>query len=444
MLLFIITGKPNIPEGIPKVTDITHNSITLSWLSPMNSGRILAYQVECCNLKDRKWRIITSTCQGTTYYVKNLAPETRYMFRVRAENICGQSKPSHPSAEIRTRPVPTNFLEEHPCPTKKLVRRHSHYLKIDNGLNSLLSKTEEDQVDSSNGVGSIPFRRNSMRGSVPASYRTNPKRNSVTSFLPGANAKRESMCSVKESRRSFEETSIPEEEGVNLKRISTSSTEASSIFSANSMTSIAEDEELQILYGQTDCQMCSDNDDAYSTANSQITTSSGFSSASSRSSHSSSGIHCTHNALVHSQPTDPNANSSFLTAPITDDNKMAYFSNTEKNFGNKPGLSPNKLKLKSVNPNSGKSIFEICDNEIWKGRIEHEMDKKDETTNQKDANVSNRNSLDLRSLRNMLNSQDILVKTLDSSCGFDSFRNRTHCAIKEIDEDITVDIVSSI
>ena len=442
--LFLLSGKPNIPEGIPKVTDITHNSITLSWLSPMNSGRMLAYQVEFNNLKDKKWRIVTSTCQGTTYHVKNLVPETQYTFRVRAENMCGQSKPSHISEEIRTRPVPTNYLEVDPVPAKKLVRRHSHYLKIDNGLSNLLSKTEEgDQVDSGNTVGSIPFRRNSMRGSVPASYRTNPRRNSVTSFLPGANAKRESMCSVKEARRSFEESSIPEEEGLNLKRISTSSTEASSLFSANSMTSIAEDEELQILYGQRDCLMCSDNDDTYSTTNSHVTTSSGFSSASSRSSHSS----CTHSALIHQQPStniEPNANSSFLTASITDDSKLEYYSNTEKNYAKQTQNNSCVDKTRQNHPNAGKTIFDICDNEIWKGRIEHDTNKKvDTVTTQRNINVNNRNSLDLRSLRNMLNSQDIMVKTLDS-CGYDSMRSRKHCVIKEMDEDITVDIVSSI
>lgn len=432
-------GKPSIPEGIPKVTDITHNSITLSWLSPMNSGRILAYQVECCNLKDRKWRIITSTCQGTTYHVRNLVPEAQYMFRVRAENMCGQSKPSHSSEEIRTRPVPTNYLEEKPV--KKLVRRHSHYLKLDSGLNNLLNKTEEDQVDSSSTVGSIPFRRNSMRGSLPPGFRT--KRNSVTSFLPGT--KRESMCNFKESKKSFEESSIPEEEGLNLKRISTSSTEASSLFSSNSMTSIVEDEELRILYGQQDCQMCSDNDDAYSTTNSHITTSSGFSSASSRSSHSSS--HCphstTHNTLVHSCP-PVNENENILSASITDDNKMDFITNPEKNFSKSHTCSVPRRACRTMNPNAGKTIFEICDNEneIWKGRIESQSPGSSPNNNQNIAANMNRNSLDLRSIRNMLNSQDIMVKTLDSNA-LDNVR-RTHCAIKEMDEDITVDIVSTI
>ncbi|XP_045177641.1 uncharacterized protein LOC123537842 [Mercenaria mercenaria] len=429
-------GKPNIPEGIPKVTDITHNSITLSWLSPMNSGRILAYQVECCNLKDRKWRIITSTCQGTTYHVRNLTPETQYMFRVRAENMCGQSKPSYSSEEIRTRPVPTNYLEEKPV--TKLVRRHSHYLKLDSGLNNLLNKTEEDQVDAGSNVGSIPFRRNSMRGSLPPGFKT--KRNSVTSFLPGT--KRESMCNFKESKKSFEESSIPEEEGLNLKRISTSSTEASSLFSSNSMTSIVEDEELRILYGQQDCQMYSDNDDAYSTTNSHVTTSSGFSSSSSRSSHSSHSHQTTHNALAHSCP-PVNENENILSASITDDNKMDYITNPEKNFS-KTRVTSATRRTKSVNPNAGKTIFEICDNEneIWKGRIENQSPESSSNNNESNVTYMNRNNLDLRSIRNMLNSQDIMVKTLDSNT-LDNVR-RSHCAIKETDEDVTVDIVSTI
>lgn len=400
----------------------------------MNSGRILAYQVECCNLKDRKWRIVTSTCQGTTYHVRNLNPETLYMFRVRAENINGTSKPSHTSDEIRTRPVPTNYLEEKR--TTKLVRRHSHYLKLDSGLNNLMNKADLDEVDSSeNSVGSIPFRRNSMRGSLPAGFR--PKRNSVTSFLPGS--KRENVCNFKESKKSFEETSIAEEDGVNLKRISTSSTEASSIFSSNSMTSIVEDEELKILYGQQECQMCSDNDDAYSTTNSHVTTSSGCSSMSYRSSHSSHSHHSTHNALVHPPPSSGNENSNILAASISDDNKMDYISYPDKKV-HKLSYCANRTGMKA-NPNAGKTIFDICDNEIWKGRIENSDEKSSPNYNH-NANITSRNTLDLRSIRNMLNSQDIMVKTLDS-CNLENTR-RTHCAIKELDEDMAIDIVSSI
>ncbi|KAL4216905.1 hypothetical protein ACF0H5_023365 [Mactra antiquata] len=427
-------GKPGIPEGIPKVTDITHNSVILSWLSPVNSGRILAYQIECVNIKDRKWRIITSTCQGTTYHVRNLSPETVYMFRVRAENINGVSKPSHPSDEVRTRPIPTNYLEEKR--TTKLVRRHSHYLKLDSGLNNLMHKADVDVVDTSeNDVGSIPFRRNSMRGSLPAGFRT--KRNSVTSFLPGS--KRESVCNFKESKKSFEESSIAEEDGINLKRISTSSTEASSIFSSNSMTSIVEDEELKILYGQTDYHMCSDNDDAYSTTNSHVTTSSGCSSMSCKSSQSSHSHQSTHNALVHPPPLPSNENTNILTASISDDNKMDYISHPDKKF-HKLSYHAHRSDVKA-NPNAGKTIFDICDNEIWKGRIDN-SDEKSSPNNNHNMNLASRNTLDLRSIRNMLNSQDIMVKTLDS-CNLENSR-RTHCAIKELDEDLAIDIVSTL
>ena len=433
-IFYIFPGKPSIPEGIPKVTNITHNSVTLSWLSPMNSGKILAYQVECCNLKDRKWRIVTSTCQGTCYHVRNLIPETSYIFRVRAENLCGQSKPSRVSEVIQTRPVITNYLEEKP--TAKLVRRHSHCLRLDGGINTLLNRA--DEVDAVSDIGSIPFKRNSMRGSLPATLRV--RKNSVTTMLPGS--QRESVCTLKESKRSFDESPLMEEDGVNLKRISTSSNEGSSIFSSNSITSIPEEEEFKTLYNPVDYNMCSDNDDAFSTTNSHV---SYFSSASSQcssssqgsqSSHGSHGVSCRVTNSPFSQLTRTNSmprTSNYLSASIPDDTKLEYFSQPEgKNFDN-------QSKKCFTKGNAGKTIFEVCDNEIWKGRIDH--GNEDICKDYKQNNISNRNTLDLRSIRQMLTSQDVMVKTLDN---VDSSR-RTHCAIKEIDEDhITMDIVSTI
>ena len=402
----------------------------------MNSGKILAYQVESCNSKEKKWKIHTSTCQGTCYHVRNLIPETRYIFRVRAENICGQSKPSHISEEVSTRPVPTNFLEEKP--TKKLVRRHSHYLKLDNGVNALLSRTGSDD-NSNTGVGAIPFRRNnSLRGSLPSTMRS--KRNSVTLMLPGS--KRENVCNYKESKRSVEESSVTEEDGLNLKRISTSSTEASSIFSSNSMTSIAEDEEGLHVYEQTDVHMCSDNDDAYST-----TTSSQYSSSSSRSSQSSRS---THNSSRHHD----NAHLNFVSASVhvqrgryldsveTCDQTDGFTSEENRNVSSfKPRTNCHN---KSVNSYAGKTIFEICDNDIWKGRINHVKNSNTDCHRNSSAVYNgNKNTLDLRSIRQMLTSEDVMVKTLDAK-NLNNMK-RTPSAIKEIDEDcITTDIVSTI
>lgn len=426
-------GKPSIPEGIPKVTDITHNSVTLSWLSPMNAGKILAYQVESCNLKEKKWRIATSTCQGTCYHIRNLIPETQYIFRVRAENLCGQSRPSRISEVIQTRPVVTNYLEEKP--TARLVRRHSHCLRLDGGINTLLNRA--DEMDSANDIGSIPFKRNSLRGSLPANLRV--KKNSVTTMLPGS--QRESVCTLKESKQCIEESTTAEE-SVNLKRISTSSTEGSSIFSSNSIPSIPEDEEFKTIYTHQDFNVCSDNDDAYSTANSHV---SHFSSASSHcssfsqssaSSHGSHGVSCRVTNPSFSQVARTNnipKSSNYLTASIPDDTKIEYFSQPEKGIEN----DPKKCFTKG---NVGKTIFEVCNNEIWKGRIDHGNDDVSKN-NQSNVNINIKNKLDLRSIRQMLNSQDVMVKTLDN---VDSTR-RAHCAIKELDEEhVQVDIVSTI
>ena len=110
---------------------------------------------------------------------------------------------------------------------------------------------------------------------------------------------------------------------------------------------------------------------------------------------------------------------------------MEYF--TEPNRKN----IDNQSKKCFTKGNAGKTIFEVCDNEIWKGRIEPE----DVSNENKLNSFGTKNTLDLRSIRQMLTSQDMMVKTLDN---VDSSR-RTHCAIKEIDEDrIAVDIVSTI
>ena len=403
----------------------------------MNSGKILAYQVESLNLKERKWRIVTSTCQGTCYHVRNLIPETQYVFRVRAENLCGQSKPSCVSEIIQTRPVITNYLEQKP--TAKLVRRHSHCLRLDGGINTLLNRA--DQTDSASDVGSIPFKRNSLRGSLPATLRT--RKNSVTTMLPGS--QRESVCTLKESKQSVEDSSVTEEEGVNLKRISTSSTEGSSIFSSNSIPSIPEDDELKALYTGTDFNMCSDNDDAYSTTNSFV---SHFSSASSQcssfsqgsqSSHGSHGVSCRVSNSPFSQLTKTNGgpkSSNFMMASIPDDTKIEYSSNPEKGFDNQSKKCFSK-------GSAGKTIFEVCDNEIWKGRIDHDNEDFSNSSNsyRNNGNSGSKNAVDLRSIRHMLNSQDVMVKTLDRA----ENSRRTHCAIQELDEEhVHMDIVSTI
>nr|XP_011448091.2 myosin light chain kinase, smooth muscle [Crassostrea gigas] len=97
-------GRPDPPEGSPTAQNITQSSVTLKWTPPYGcpTSTILAYQVEVCRVQDKRWKMVTNSCQGNTYDVKNLAPGTDYMFRVRTENVYGKSKPSAPSEVIRT------------------------------------------------------------------------------------------------------------------------------------------------------------------------------------------------------------------------------------------------------------------------------------------------------------------------------------------------------
>lgn len=154
--------------------------------------------------------MVTNSCQGNTYDVKNLAPGTDYMFRVRTENVYGKSKPSAPSEVIRTlsenRWMTAREDKEADDRGVRLTRRHSHYIKVENSVSNLLQKTDKEEEMSE--VGTIPFKRNSsIRHSLPVQCvrRTSPLPSSI---LPGS--RRESVCSLKdrESRKSIEESSV--------------------------------------------------------------------------------------------------------------------------------------------------------------------------------------------------------------------------------------------
>jgi hypothetical protein len=83
----------------------SHNSVTLSWQPPRhNAGcTVYAYTVELATPRDPKaWSVLTRSCQTSRYTAKGLQTAGEYIFRVRAENIYGLSKPSRPSDVIVT------------------------------------------------------------------------------------------------------------------------------------------------------------------------------------------------------------------------------------------------------------------------------------------------------------------------------------------------------
>ena len=376
--LIFFTGKPDPPEGRPSVQDITPSSVILKWTAPYGClpSTILAYQVEVCLVQDKRWKVVTSSCQGNTYDVKNLAPDTEYMFKVRTENVFGKSKPSLPSEVIRT-------LGENPWMTERerkvsedrgsrLTRRHSHYIKVENSVSNLLQKTDKEEEMSE--VGTIPFKRNSsIRHSLPVQcVRRNPPLPS--SIMPGS--RRESVCSLKdkESRKSIEESSVftddtDEVSSLKLHRISMTSTEDDSCkcsSSAASMTSIPE--ELN---------------DSKSEKDSDI-------------------------VIIKTPPPTwqyhPQSHH-ILSAPYSDDTKLAWVTDQQN-----PDITT----------------------PVWKDRQE-----------------SNKNLQDFRTLRNALNSQDLLVKTLnaDNNGNYSTLNSKSKLyekVIHEEDEHLSLDIVSNV
>lgn len=52
---------------------------------------ITGYVVEMCRLGDANWQTVTSNCHSTSYIVKGLEPGSKWIFRLRAQNVHGVS-----------------------------------------------------------------------------------------------------------------------------------------------------------------------------------------------------------------------------------------------------------------------------------------------------------------------------------------------------------------
>ncbi|KAL8593183.1 hypothetical protein ACOMHN_009838 [Nucella lapillus] len=137
------------PPSQPVVSDVTHNSLTLSWLPPRRSSgsRVFAYTVERSTPSDSKaWTVITKSCQGNSYQVKNLSPSSQYVFRVRAENIHGLSKGSQPSEMVETNMFGVEQQLYVPAPEERVrsVPRHQHSinLHLEGTVTAILNHTD--------------------------------------------------------------------------------------------------------------------------------------------------------------------------------------------------------------------------------------------------------------------------------------------------------------
>lgn len=387
-------GKPPPPEGTPSIRNITHNSLTVVWSPPQGQrvDSILAYRIELYNVATRKWKVVTSCCQGTSYDVRDLKPDSEYCLRIRAENVHGWSKPSQSTHVIRTRSLPNrrSMFEQEEAKNTKLVRRHSYHIKIEPNVATILfNRTEES--GKCNTIGTIPMRRNgSTRMSLPIQRRT------VASLIPGS--RRESLCSLKEARRkSIEESSVSTDEtdeslkSLKLNRVSMSTEDDSCArsTSSTSMTSIPEmNEEL-------DTFECKNAKDEFKWKQNWVS------------------------------PTLEVSHDDILKSPYSDDTKIALFSR-----------SPCQKQSNHYNDftviSNEKSHYENEDCNVWKGR--------------EDFSLDNQSISDLRALREILCSKEVMMKTFDADSNGNYTCNKIYNnVIKEVDEEnVMMDIVSTL
>lgn len=83
------------------------DNVLVTWSSsPYDGGRIVdGYAVEYSMVGSDIWTTVIDECHSLSYIVRGLQPGGRYVFRVRAYNVHGYSKPSLESDIVQ--------LEEH-------------------------------------------------------------------------------------------------------------------------------------------------------------------------------------------------------------------------------------------------------------------------------------------------------------------------------------------
>lgn len=89
-----VVDRPGIPQGPLLVSDITPDTCTLSWKTPLDDGGspITNYVVEKLD-NSGTWVKVSSFVRNIHYDVMGLEPNHKYHFRVRAENQYGLSDP---------------------------------------------------------------------------------------------------------------------------------------------------------------------------------------------------------------------------------------------------------------------------------------------------------------------------------------------------------------
>ncbi|KAK8746869.1 hypothetical protein OTU49_016869, partial [Cherax quadricarinatus] len=99
-----VGSAPEPPADKPNHSEVTADSVTLSWYGPTYDGGsvVTGYTVEACKSGQHEWYTLINGCHSTSYIARGLEKNCQYEFRVRAQNVHGVSEPSKPSTPVTT------------------------------------------------------------------------------------------------------------------------------------------------------------------------------------------------------------------------------------------------------------------------------------------------------------------------------------------------------
>ena len=101
---FIIVVKPGTINGKLRTSNLTLDSVKLSWLPPMDDGGspITRYVLESRDQGSRDWKILAELPKAVNEFtVKDLVEGEEYSFRISAENSVGRGKPVDADMTVR-------------------------------------------------------------------------------------------------------------------------------------------------------------------------------------------------------------------------------------------------------------------------------------------------------------------------------------------------------
>ncbi|KAM4726792.1 LOW QUALITY PROTEIN: roundabout homolog 2-like [Anableps anableps] len=95
------------PPSKPEVTDVTKSSISLSWEQGPEAGSpVSSYVIEAFGQSvSNSWQTVADHVKTTEFTVKDLRPNTVYLFIIRAVNAQGLGDPSPMSEPVRTQDI---------------------------------------------------------------------------------------------------------------------------------------------------------------------------------------------------------------------------------------------------------------------------------------------------------------------------------------------------